>query len=465
MPSPYGRTVGQLIMDSSVGLYDAGSNLVNFAKNNPEASGLVAGQFAPGAATADFYGRYPDPMNPSQTLPSAGQNISQGNILDAAFQSAGLLGDAFYAVAPFTAGAAAVPGAALSAPRAAQLARRLTDAEKQAQDVIDLLKSGKADEVSDEMLGKADPRYLSENYDLPMDPESRMARAREMGFDVDSPMYHGTHSDEILAFDDSKIGLRDEGFYGSGHYFTPHSGEARYYGPNVGEYNLKGNFLDLSDRVGDKTLGDPEYFKWWANELDKIDMLDEPTQIGLSSLRDIDKYVDENISYALVDNADGSTGYMAMIADPTREPRVYKDKTYLDTIDTPFRPRHHDQQVPLTKEEAKNRAKRKFIDEMQYSSKSPFKGLENILYSLSDYVRVGGKGPLELSEQASKAGYDGIRVGDETVVFEPKNIRSPEARFDPRLKDLKNLTAGGAGLVAAPAVASGLLAKEKEDNF
>ena len=121
--------------------------------------------------------------------------------------------------------------------------------------------------------------------------------------------------------------------------------------------------------------------------------------------------------------------------------------------------------MPLTKEEAKNRAKRKFIDEMQYSFESPFKGLENILYSLSDYVRVGRKGALELSEEASKAGYDGIRVGDETVVFEPKNIRSPEARFDPRLKDLKNLTAGGAGLVAAPAVASGLLAKEKEDNF
>jgi len=126
----YGQTVGGLLADAGSDIYGYGQGLLDYIRRRPESAGLIAGQFAPGAATADFYGRYPDPMNPSQMLPSAGQNIAQGNILDAAFQSAGLLGDAFYAAAPFTAGAAAIPGAALSAPRAAQLAKRNASAEK-----------------------------------------------------------------------------------------------------------------------------------------------------------------------------------------------------------------------------------------------------------------------------------------------------------------------------------------------
>jgi hypothetical protein len=41
--------------------------------------------------------------------------------------------------------------------------------------------------------------------ELPMDQASRMARAREQGFDVDRPMFHGTNAD-FTAFDRSKIG-------------------------------------------------------------------------------------------------------------------------------------------------------------------------------------------------------------------------------------------------------------------
>ena len=129
----YGQTVGGLLADAGSDIYGYGQGLLDYIRRRPESAGLIAGQFAPGAATADFYGRYPDPMNPSQMLPSAGQNIAQGNILDAAFQSAGLLGDALYAAAPFTAGAAAIPGAALSAPRAAQLAKRGAKTPKDAE--------------------------------------------------------------------------------------------------------------------------------------------------------------------------------------------------------------------------------------------------------------------------------------------------------------------------------------------
>lgn len=123
----YGKTVGGLLMDAAGNVYDAGAGLLNFARNNPESAGLVAGQFVPGAATQDYYGNYPDPMSPQQMLPSARENFAAGNYLDAGFQAMGLLGDAAYAASPFTAGGAAIAGGALSAPRAAQLGARASN--------------------------------------------------------------------------------------------------------------------------------------------------------------------------------------------------------------------------------------------------------------------------------------------------------------------------------------------------
>ena len=80
---------------------------------------------------------------------------------------------------------------------------------------------------------------------LPMDTASRMQRAKEMGFDVNNPVYHGSVEKDFEFFDDEKIGLRDEGFFGKGHYFADSKGEANYYGPFVGEYVVKGNLLNL----------------------------------------------------------------------------------------------------------------------------------------------------------------------------------------------------------------------------
>lgn len=435
----------------------------NYAAENPQTVGLLAGQFAPSAGYLDFTGNYPDPMNPTQLLPSASQNLRQGNYFDAGAQTLGLIGDAMYAAAPFTGGLTSLPAMALAVPRATQLAKRakpLTNSEKKSQNIIGLLKSGRADEVTDEMLELADTDYLNKNYDLPMDIESRTNRAEEMGFNVDVPMYHGTNSDEIIAFDDKYIGLvNDEGFYGRGHYFTPYQGEAGFYGKNVGKYNLKGNFLDLTrtDARGDGTLGDPKYFKWWANELDKLGVLDEGTKKAVKTLEDIDEYIDKNISFAKMINNDGTEGYIASIKNPIYE---------TSDIHTPFKSPYLPQQVPLSKEGAKDSAKRRFINDMtttyKYAENNPYKGLEDVSFSLSDYIRLSGKAG-ELSKKASKAGYDGIRVGDETVVFNPKNVRLPDARFDPRLQNLRNLKAGVALPLVIGGGATGLLMNQEQD--
>ena len=52
---------------------------------------------------------------------------------------------------------------------------------------------------------------------------ARLQRAKDMGFNIENPVYHGTHSDNIKEFDDRFIGNRDEGFFGRGHYFTDKS--------------------------------------------------------------------------------------------------------------------------------------------------------------------------------------------------------------------------------------------------
>lgn len=68
--------------------------------------------------------------------------------------------------------------------------------------ILNMLQAGQGSKITNEMLDLGDPtanarlnEYLYRNYDLPMDEASRMARAREMGFDTGTPLYHGTHAD------------------------------------------------------------------------------------------------------------------------------------------------------------------------------------------------------------------------------------------------------------------------------
>ena len=263
---------------------------------------------------------------------------------------------------------------------------------------------------------------------------TRLQRAKDMGFDIENPVYHGTHADNIKEFDNKFIGNRDEGFFGRGHYFTDNYGEASYYGPNVGEYYTKGKLLDLSQTKENSNfkLLDKDYFKFWTKELDKLDMLDEPTKKGLKTINKIDDYVDNNVKFIRADDNRGNEGIAAYVKNPSQygQDKIYSNFGLAD------------------KETAIRSLKENIIDETQYKSdlRKIFPDTENILYSLSDYIRVGGKGAEELTKQAKKAGYDGIKVGDETVIFDPKNIRSVDAKFDPKKINSSNLLAGVGGL-------------------
>ena len=88
--------------------------------------------------------------------------------------------------------------------------------------VVRMLREGRASEVTDDMLAAADPARLFNAYergetgaDMAMDEASRMARARGMGFDVDTPLYHGSKTD-FNAVDprmSDASGGRGRGFY------------------------------------------------------------------------------------------------------------------------------------------------------------------------------------------------------------------------------------------------------------
>ena len=83
------------------------------------ATGLL---FAPGAGVTDLMGYAPDPMQPGEYLPSFGENIREGNYLDAALQTLGGAGDVMMAGGAFVPPLVGV-GAAMKAPRAARVAQ------------------------------------------------------------------------------------------------------------------------------------------------------------------------------------------------------------------------------------------------------------------------------------------------------------------------------------------------------
>ena len=383
---------------------------------SPETAGKIAyggavtgASFFPGAGVVDAAGGAVDIHG--QPLPSFGENIGQGNYLDAALQGLGVAGDVATVAAPVTGGLSLALAAALKAPRAAQKIDKATDV---------------ASDVS---------MFPS------MDKASRLERARELGFDVDNPIYHGTNTDKLTEFDESKIGSRDEGFFGRGFYFADNAGEAKFYGENVGEYFVRGDLLDLTDTSGEPNyLGSPLVFINWAEKLDKIDMLDDTHKQALKGAKKVVKYFDENVTILPAQNADGTTGYTAKIIDPTRDPFDGDPKEI-------FMRSRYDDDFPKTQEEAKERLFYQFADDVrtnQYKDTDFFEGFnDDFLFSLSDYIRVGGEymgiNSSNLTKKAKAAGFDGIRAGDETVIFDAKNIRSSDAAFDPNLKDSANL--------------------------
>jgi hypothetical protein len=224
-----------------------------------------------------------------------------------------------------------------------------------AQRVAGLLSSGRADEVTDEMMAAADPQEMARLYasgatgmDLPMDEASRMARAREMGF-------------------------TEQGLHGT------------------------------------------------------------VTGRDFSSFRDdVETYIAPNSPEGLDLVAQFSTADQGRVM-----PLMYRGGV-LDTRDP-------------SGNFAQRRAAQKMYDEMGLGE---FRTGDSGLPSWMDTDAINA---------ARKAKYPGIRLEERdwvnsTAVFNPQNIRSRFARFDPRLSHLSNLNAAN----ASPLLGGAVLAAPQE---
>jgi GNAT superfamily N-acetyltransferase len=134
----------------------------------------------------------------------------------------------------------------ISANRSTAAGLLASAAETPAQRVAGLLREGRASEVTDDLMAQADPQEMYRLYvagetgaDLPMDEASRMARAQEMGFDVDTPLYHGTPGADIQAFRASRSGAAGPGVYTSQMPST-----ASGYAEGIGLFDRRNAFSD-----------------------------------------------------------------------------------------------------------------------------------------------------------------------------------------------------------------------------
>jgi hypothetical protein len=130
----------------------------------------------------------------------------------------------------------------------------LSEAQRQARDILDMRAAGNARSVTDDMMGRADDQYMFDNTPLPMDEASRLARADAGGFDTGTPLYHGTAQD-FPAFDDRKAGTNDGGLWGRGHYLSTSQGTANSYALREGDGALLMPSIARTDNLMPVTTG------------------------------------------------------------------------------------------------------------------------------------------------------------------------------------------------------------------
>lgn len=295
-------------------------------------------------------------------------------------------------------------GLAMAVAPAAKMAKAASKTPdiQAADEVLDLLKAGRGSDVTDELLAKADtPRgnaYLAENYDLPLDRASRMARADEM---FPKKVYHGTVAEDFKQFDLSKGGSSSGAKDSENAIFTANKPMATR---NYAGY--------------DEELPGDDWFDWLNRT--KIAEQEYPDPELLRRMGDVQGYFDLR-SLARAKRTE--------IAGP--EPA--KQRGYWEG----------GRQMPLR------------------SSVDNIADVDGEIYSPDRFARVVRAAKNEGADGVVFRNVDDMDEApvrhDQYAHFNENALRSQHARFDPRLKHLRNLMAGGAGIglglgMAAPRI-------------
>jgi hypothetical protein len=260
-------------------------------------------------------------------------------------------------------------------------AKPKTKSEKIAQKVLNFLEKGKINKITADMLSQADDAYLAKNYDLPMDTESRLERAREMGFDLENVMYHGT----------------DESF---------------------DVFDLKPSF-SLQSKKPVYTTNNPNVAASYAH-------LRDGQIYPLVQRNDLDEVV--------VDA--GGEFYSRIkpksLASLKGGPEVFVEDLFGSDYGMLF--------------------STDFLADKAYKSNVPRITFKNVV----------DRGPVSSTWHNLPEGSANV-PSTVTANLSPSSLRSPFARFDPRLKDIENILAGVAPIaVVTPSVVRGLLDTEEE---
>ena len=261
------------------------------------------------------------------------------------------------------------------------------EAEAMAQKILEMRAAGRAGEVTEEMMAAADDQYMYFNTPIPMDEASRMARAETAGFE--GGLFHGTGAD-IVNIDKEKFGL-GENLLGKGFYTTSNPKRADIYVP-IGTPPLpKGVFQS----------GNDEYTEG-GNIL----------PLMTRSNTEFDARQKTGKENAL------KIGEAFQNSDFDVEIRDSGDQVFIKSKNNP------DLSV--------------YLDSYQDG-----------MITLQKLKDVFGRG--NVTEILEEAGFSGLKAPESSgsvtkVNYNPEDVRSRFARFDPEFRHLRNLSAGFGGL-------------------
>jgi hypothetical protein len=302
-------------------------------------------------------------------------------------------------------GVVAAPKGSVRSGFVRSIEQKYPDVAERGDAIIGMLKSGRAADITDDMLDMGDSvkntqlnQYLFQNYDLPMDEASRMARAAEMGFEGD--FLHGTGSD-IAAVDTSKLGEK-QNVLGKGFYQTTNPKRSERYVPRV------------TDEEGNRVFAEGgNIMPLMTKSADEFDLT---AQTGK-----------ENITR--IANAFEGAGFDVKLRDGGDSVSI-KSKT--DPRMSAFLDSYQDGQATLMR------------------LKDAF-GNNNITPILQEAGFTGVKG------------FEG-RGSNVRVNYNPQDVRSRFARFDPRLSHLSDLTASNMSPLGG-LVAQGMVSQEEIEQY
>ena len=250
--------------------------------------------------------------------------------------------------------------------------------EAMARQILELRAAGRSNEVTNEMMGAADNQYMFANTPLDMSQAARMARADAAGFDQRS--MHGTGAN-ISAIDKEKFGSKQNQL-GKGFYTTTNPKRADTYVPKDWEQ---------SQIAGKRIFDEGGNVLPIMSRNNNVLNLDEP--MGINSNKSIGQAFegpDFNVEY----RGNGDQVFIKSKSDPNLS-------VYLDSY----------QPAMVTIQKLKDVFGKNNVTEIM--EKSGFSGLESA-EALGNRVRVN---------------------------YNPADIRSQYARFDPEFSNLSNISA------------------------